>query len=54
MDKERKRSTFHLPGQGTIRVNPDQHWHCFKGNLGVTSGRWDGARMGLPITTMAF
>ena len=45
--RERKRPTFHLPGSGTICVQPDKHWHCFENNLGETVERRDGARMGL-------
>ena len=45
--EERKRPTFHPPRSRTICVQPDQHWHCFEGNLGETAERRDGARMGL-------
>ena len=24
----------------------DEHWNCFKGNVGETSERWGGAYMG--------
>ena len=31
---ERKPLTFHPPRSRTICVQPDKHWHYFKGNLG--------------------
>ena len=38
---ERKQPTFHPrpPRLGTICVQPDKHWHCFKGKLGETTER---------------
>ena len=35
------------PRSGTICVQQDKHWHCFKGNLGETVWRRGGAHIGL-------
>ena len=45
--EKKKRPTIRRPRSRTICVQPDRYWHCFEGNLGETSERWSGARMGL-------
>ena len=42
--------TLHHDLERTTKSNrqSDQHWNCFKGNIGETPERGGGAQMGLP------
>ena len=44
---QRKRPTLYCARSGTICVQPDKHWHCFKGNPPETAERRGGARFDL-------